>query len=208
MRISVQRLTVISLLGALTIIMGLTPIGFIQIPFFAAKVTIMHVPVIIGALMEGPLVGAIIGLIFGIFSMIQAVIAPTTPLSLLFLNPVIALVPRVGIGLAAWGVFRLLQPLRDRFDRMGFVVSTVAASVCGTLVNTIGVLGLMFVIYIKETATALGTTPELVGGVLLGVAGSNGIMESTAAAVIVTAVMLAMKYRKKSRPPEIEDSAR
>ena len=34
----------------------------------------MHVPVIIGAVLEGPIVGLVIGFIFGLFSLIQAAI--------------------------------------------------------------------------------------------------------------------------------------
>lgn len=200
MQTNTRRLTIIALLGALTIIMGMTPLGFIPIPGFAAKVTIMHVPVIIGALMEGPVVGLAIGAIFGAFSMLQAVIAPTSPLSLMFLNPMIAFLPRMAIALAASAMNRLLRRWRAGGSRISHVVSYASSAVAGALVNTVGVLGLMYLLYIQDTAAALDTTPELVGAVLLGVAATNGVPEAIAGAVIVTAVMLALHHRKKKKP--------
>lgn len=56
---SIRQLTTIGLLSAISIFMGLTGLGFIPLPFM--KATIMHIPVIIGAIIEGPLVGATVG---------------------------------------------------------------------------------------------------------------------------------------------------
>ena len=52
-------------MGALAIFLGWTHLGFI--PWLAgAALTIIHVPVIIGAVLEGPVVGTAIGLIFAL----------------------------------------------------------------------------------------------------------------------------------------------
>ena len=73
-------------MGAIAVFLGLTRWGFI--PWFGGvSLTIMHVPVIIGAVLEGPIVGALIGLIFGLFSMIQAAVAPNGSLDVWFTNP-------------------------------------------------------------------------------------------------------------------------
>ncbi len=75
-------MAIIGVLGAISIILGMTPLGFI--PVGPTRATIMHIPVIIGgAIMEGPLVGGIVGLIFGLFSMFQAYTNPT-PVSFVF----------------------------------------------------------------------------------------------------------------------------
>ena len=65
-----RKIAVTGVLGAVTILLGLTHWGFI--PWFGGvSLTIMHIPVIIGAILEGPAVGAGIGLIFGLFSMLR-----------------------------------------------------------------------------------------------------------------------------------------
>ena len=61
---TVRQLTTIGLLSAICVFMGLTGLGFIPLPFM--KATIMQIPVIIGAILEGPIVGATIGLVFGL----------------------------------------------------------------------------------------------------------------------------------------------
>lgn len=67
----------------------------------------MHVPVIIGAIIEGPVVGALVGLVFGLFSMYQNFTAPG-PTSFIFWNPIIAIIPRVLVGIVAYYVYRTL----------------------------------------------------------------------------------------------------
>ncbi|MGO3018764.1 MAG: ECF transporter S component, partial [Anaerococcus sp.] len=67
-----RKLVVTAMLGAITIVLGLTPLGFIPLGFI--NITTMHIPVIIGAILEGPIVGAIVGLLFGLFSIVNAII--------------------------------------------------------------------------------------------------------------------------------------
>ena len=64
-----KKLVVIGMLSGISIFLGLTGLGFINIP--PVKATIMHIPVIIGAIIEGPIVGGLIGLVFGLFSCIK-----------------------------------------------------------------------------------------------------------------------------------------
>lgn len=106
--ISTRKLTIIGMLGGISAILGLTPLGFI--PIGPANATIMHIPVIIGAIIEGPIVGALVGLIFGIFSLIRAITAPTV-LSPLFYNPLVSILPRVLIGITAYYSYILFKKL-------------------------------------------------------------------------------------------------
>ena len=97
---STRKIVLAGAMGAISIFLGATHLGFI--PWFAgAALTIMHVPVIIGAVLEGPLVGLLIGLIFGAFSLLQGAIAPTGPTDVWFTNPLISILPRIFIGPAA-----------------------------------------------------------------------------------------------------------
>jgi uncharacterized membrane protein len=129
--LNTRRIVVAGVLGAIAIVLGVTRIGFMPVPNTTANATIMHVPAIIGAVLEGPIVGILAGGIFGVFSWVQA----TTPL---FANPIIAIVPRLLIGLMAWLTYRSLV-------RVNQDLAAVAAGIVGTLTNSIGVLGLAIV---------------------------------------------------------------
>lgn len=129
-----RKIVVTGIMGAISIFLGISHWGFI--PWFTgASFTIMHVPVIIGAILEGPVVGALIGLIFGLFSMINAAIAPSGPSDVWFTNPVLSVLPRLFIGPAAWLVWNALRRWQ--------VVGLVAAGFIGSLTNTVLVLGVI-----------------------------------------------------------------
>ena len=109
--LNVRRMTIVGVLGAISIVLGMTPLGFI--PVGPTRATIMHIPVIIGAIMEGPIVGGLIGLIFGLFSMFQAITNPT-PVSFVFLNPLVSLVPRILIGIVSYYIYTLSRNLGEK----------------------------------------------------------------------------------------------
>ena len=103
-----RKIAIIGVMGAISIVLGMTRLGFI--PWFSgASLTVMHIPAIIGAIIEGPFVGAAIGLIFGLFSMLQAAIAPTGPTDVWFTNPMLAVLPRLFIGPVAYLVWKALS---------------------------------------------------------------------------------------------------
>jgi uncharacterized membrane protein len=129
--LNTRRIVVAGVLGAIAIVLGVTRLGFIPVPNTTANATIMHVPAIIGAVLEGPIVGILAGGIFGVFSWTQA----TTPL---FANPIIAILPRLLIGLFAWLTYRSLKQVNQD-------LAAVVAGIVGTLTNSIGVLGLAIV---------------------------------------------------------------
>ncbi len=107
----VRKMAVIGVLGAISAVLGMTPLGFI--PVGPTRATIMHIPVIIGAIMEGPVVGALVGLIFGIFSIFQAITNPT-PVSVVFLNPLVSVLPRILIGLVTYYVYNTLKKIGNK----------------------------------------------------------------------------------------------
>lgn len=105
---NVRKMAIVGVLGAISAVLGMTPLGFI--PVGPTRATIMHIPVIIGAIMEGPVVGALVGLIFGLFSIFQAMTNPT-PVSVVFLNPLVSVLPRILIGVVTYYVYNSLKKL-------------------------------------------------------------------------------------------------
>ena len=64
--ITIRELTIIGLLAGITIALGVSGYGII--PLGPLNVTTLHVPTLIGAIVEGPKVGAFVGFIFGCYS--------------------------------------------------------------------------------------------------------------------------------------------
>lgn len=130
MRFSTRTLVITGLLGAVAIVLGASGVGFIPVPTPAGRATILHIPAVLAGIMEGPLVGALVGLIFGLFSFLTA----SSPLAA---DPVVAIIPRVFIGVVAYYTFLLF--------RRNTVFGSAAAALTGTLTNAFGFLGLAVV---------------------------------------------------------------
>ncbi len=184
-----RKMATIGLLSSISILLSLTPLGFIPIP--PINPTIMHVPVIIGAIIEGPLAGGVIGGIFGFSSLVRAFMTPT-PTNFIFWNPLISIGVRILIGVVSAYVYRALK------NRKSGVAIT---AVVGTLVNTVGVLGLAYFFYLTRYSEALGITETAARTLILTVAGTNGIPEAIVSALIAVPVVAAYKkiYPKKMR---------
>ncbi len=172
-----RKIVVAGVLGAIAALLGWTRLGLI--PWFAgASLTIIHVPVIIGAVLEGPVVGVAIGFIFGIFSLIQASM-PNGNLDPAFLNPLVSVLPRLLFGPIAWLVWRALQ----KWPTVGLL----AAGVVGSLAHTALVLGIIGL---------LGIYPwPLLGAVAV----ANGPIEAVAAGLITLAVVAAWRQIEVGR---------
>lgn len=180
-RLPIRKIAVTGVLSALAIVLGLTRLGFI--PWFSgASLTIMHVPAIIGAILEGPVVGILIGGLFGLFSLLQAALAPTGPVDVAFTNPLISIVPRLMIGLFAFLVYRGIVGSRESEKKPGNLrkfLAIGAAGVVGSLTNTVLVLG------------ALGLFGFFPWQVIWTVAVGNGPAEAVVAALLTVAVVSA-----------------
>lgn len=110
--ISSRKLVTAAMLGAITIVLSLTPLGLIPLGFINA--TTMHIPVIIGAIAEGPIVGALVGLIFGVSSLLNALLRNPSPVSFVFYNPLISVLPRVLIGITSYYAYKACQNIGDK----------------------------------------------------------------------------------------------
>lgn len=185
-----RRLVLIGALGGISIFLGVSGLGLIRLPIFS--LTIMHIPVIIGALLEGPVVGIAVGLIFGLFSMYQNITAPGLT-SFIFWNPIVALIPRMLIGIVAYYSFKLLK---SKIKSTG--VCAGIASILATLTNTIGVLGLTYILYLDRYAQAREISREAVAGTLLTVGLTNGIPEAIVSALITIPIVVTMLKIKRN----------
>ena len=74
---STNRITLIGMLAALIVVLGISGLGIIEIPGLTIRVTVLHIPVIVGAIIAGPAVGFMTGLLFGLWSIIDKIMRPT-----------------------------------------------------------------------------------------------------------------------------------
>lgn len=163
----VRDLVITGMMSAITVVLGWTHWGFI--PWFGGvSLTIMHIPVIIAAIIIGPFSGLVVGLIFGLFSTIQAAIAPAGPADVWFTNPLLSVLPRLFIGPVAWLVWQSFKRWKP--------LALLMAGALGSLTNTVLVLGMIGL---------LGYLPWApLGGILV----VNGLPEAFVSALITTAV--------------------
>jgi uncharacterized membrane protein len=170
---SVRKIVLSGVLAAISILLGWTRLGFIPVPTAAGHATIMHVPAIIGGIMEGWIVGGLVGTIFGIFSFINA----TVPL---FKDPLVAVLPRIFIGITAFFAYAGVK-------RVNEYLALVVSATVGTLTNTVLVLGM---------AVLRG---YMAPGVALTVGVTHGVPEIIVAVIITVAVIGAWKRIKIGR---------
>lgn len=178
----IRKLVVTGALGGLAVFLGLTRLGFF--PWISgASITILHIPAIIGAIIEGPVVGTGIGAIFGIFSLLQANIAPITPIDIAFRNPLVSVLPRILFPIVTWGIYHLLGKWKK-------IPAVVVASVVGTLVHTILVLGMLVLTNGSGILTG-GDISVNIWAVVAAIFVANGLPEAAAAGILTTLIVAA-----------------
>lgn len=125
-----KELATLSMLSALTILLGAVPnIGIIQIG--PVSLTILHIPVIIASILFGVKGGLIIGTIFGITSWVVAVTRAFSAIDLLFVNPLVSILPRALFGLIC-GVLCSLAIKEDPSSIKCSIISFVS-----TIIHTV-----------------------------------------------------------------------
>jgi uncharacterized membrane protein len=173
-----RQIVVAGILGGIAIFLGATRLGFIPVPTLAGNATIMHVPAILGGALEGPIVGLLTGGIFGIYSWLYAEVP-------LFKDPIIAIGPRLLIGVVAWAVFVALRNWNVYF-------AAALSGVLGSLTNSVGVLGLGLILGYLPLAGIVPIIPQAV---------AEAILAAVVTVVVVKGVLL---YRSgRTTAPEL-----
>lgn len=185
----------VSLLSALIIIMAFTPfLGYIPLGF--TRATIIHIPVIIGALLLGPKNGAILGFVFGLTSLLNNTFNPTvtsfvfTPFySLGDVNGnlgslVICFLPRILVGVIPYYVYQFCEKIFRKCN-LKRTYSLVLAGISGALTNTLLVMHFIFFFFKESYANANGVSGDALYTFIIGIIGMNGVPEAIVSAVLV-----------------------
>lgn len=186
-----------SLLLALEAIVCFTPLGSIPLgPGIVA--TLMGVPVIVTAIVMGPGAGSAMGAFAGLFSVLVWTFTPPGPQAFVFTpfyslgevqgnlwSLVISFVPRILVGTVAGFVFRALDA---RLAGKKKVFAYGLAGMLGSLANTIGVLGGIYLFFGREYAAVFGKAYEVLLGILGLTVVTNGIPEAIICTLIAAVV--------------------
>lgn len=164
------ELVLTALFTAIIVIMAFTPLGYI--PLVVINATIIHIPVILGAIFCGPKKGAFLGFVFGLTSFIKNTIMPTS-LSAFVFSPVLAssvvgpagiikstiicFVPRILVGIIPYFVFKGIVKLLDGNQKQ------IMKTICNLIIA-----GLLFVAVYAFLGRMLTTDSTATIGLIAG----------------------------------------
>lgn len=111
------------------------------------SITVLHIPVIVCAVLLGLPQGCVLGLVFGIGTMLIAQGYGTETLDHLFVNPMLSIVPRVLLAIAAWLTYKMLLKIVDDHTISSACIAAGGAAFVGTITNTVLVTGMLGILY-------------------------------------------------------------
>ena len=188
-----RQLVLAAIFIALILLMSFTPLGYLRVGVLS--ITLIPIPVIIGAIVLGPAYGALFGLVFGLTSFAQCFMGDAFGALLVSVSPIgafiMCVVTRVFVGLVPGLLFRLLtkNPLHGRS------VAAFVSALSGPLTNTVLFLGMLGLLFDNTVLKDMrGETPLLLFLVLT--AGINAVIEMLASAVIAPPIYFALQPHK------------
>ena len=183
-----KKMILMSLFMAIILIMAFTPnLGYI--PLGVTRATIIHIPVIVGSIVLGPVAGAFLGFVFGVTSLINNTINPTvtsfcfSPFYTFmginggFLSLVICFVPRILVGIVPYYIVKLLK-------KINYNLSLILAGLLGSLTNTLLVMNMIFIFFKEEYSLAKEIAVDTLYNVILSVIAINGVPEAIVASIL------------------------
>lgn len=185
---STLYLVQMALLIAIILLMAFTPIGYIKT--LGLEITLIVVPVAVGAVLMGPAGGAVLGGVFGITSFIQCFGMSPFGATLLQINPVLTFLVCVPTRiLAGWIAGLVFQGMKKgkHTKKASYYVANLACPVCNTLFF-MSMLCICFfqTEFIQNLAAQLGTNNVL--AFVIAFVGINGLIEAIVCFVIGTAI--------------------
>ena len=188
---STKYLVELALLVAIIVLMAFTPIGYIKTA--GIEITLIVIPVAVGAVTMGPKAGAILGATFGLTSFIQCFGMSAFGTLLMSQEPygalrtfIICVPTRILVGLLTGFIY---QGLRKTSLPSG--VAVTIANLCCPLLNTLLFVGTVILLFAEVMKSQFGMGEIL--PFFVGFVGLNGLIEAVACFIIGAAVSTALK---------------
>lgn len=185
--INTKRLTMMAIATAILLIQNFVPfLGNLPLP--PLNPTIIHITVIVFTFLLGTRDGMIIGAIWGIIRMIRAFAMPASPLDpLIWTNPMIAVLPRLLVGLTVGVTYQWLQ------KRWPSTHNLRISAFLGSLTNTVFVMLFIYVFFTEDIAYLMNIQMNNIVYGLLAIVVTSGIPEAIIAAIIAPIVVKPLK---------------
>jgi uncharacterized membrane protein len=183
------KMVQLALFTAIILLLAFTPVGYIKLPT-GLSITLVGIPVIVGAITLGPSGGAILGAVFGLTSFAQAFGMEPFGTMLFSINPIgtfiTCLIPRILMG---WLTGLIFQGLRktDKTKLLSYVVTSLA----GSLLNTVLFMtSLMIFFYNTDLIQdiAVGFNITNVFALVIAMVGINAVAEIIVGGILGTAI--------------------
>jgi uncharacterized membrane protein len=203
--ITIKEFTLTAIFLSIILLLAFTPIGFIHLGVI--KATIIHIPVIIASIVLGPKIGAFLGCMFGITSIVTNTLAPSL-ISFAFSPAIpvlgtdhgsfwalfIAIFPRVIIGIIPYFMFKAMTKKKS-IQKPAFILTGLLT----TFIHTFLVMGSIALIFHDAYAQAINAnSTSAIYKAVLTVFFTNGIAEAILAAIVtVTVAPPLLKLAKK-----------
>ena len=174
--------------------LGTLPLGAFAV---GAAVTIITYTVAIGAMVLGPKTGALLGFVWGAYSLWHAWASVPSIGALIFRNPITALVPRIMVGLLTGYLYqKFVQQYELKKQGPGLaILGSLSAVINTTLVLLITWLSFT----VMDTSFTGIPNTNLAQWLIVSIAGFNGIFEIIAGAILVPLIGLPIMTYFKNR---------
>lgn len=182
------RLNMLAMFIAIILLQTSIPlIGYI--PIVPLEITIIPMTVVVATVLLGTVDGAIIGGVWGLTTFVRAFVWPTSPLAaIVFVNPIISVIPRIMIGVVAGMTYTYLKKhLKSQ------AASISVSAVLGSLTNTVMVLGLIYLFYKAKAPQLYQINIKELLPYLLGVVGTNGVPEAIFSGIVTPLIAVPVK---------------
>lgn len=177
----------IAIFAAIIILQTWVPfLGYIALP--TLSLTIIHITVIVVTLLKGTKAGVIIGAVWGINSLLRAVFIGNPIERMIFMNPLISILPRMlmplVIGLLSNWMLKNKVSTKVRASILGFL---------GSLLNTVFVLGMIGLFSADQYLELLGrSSGSNIWIVLMSIVTLNGIPEAIVSTILTPILTLTL----------------
>ncbi len=183
-----QKIVFAAILTAMVIVLQYISMA---LRFGMFSITLVLVPVVIGAATCGVLTGGWLGFVFGVIVLLSGDAAPF--LAVDFLGTIITVLSKGTLcGIAAGLVFKALQN-KNRY------LAVIAAAITCPVVNT-GVFLLGCLIFFLETIKSWGVAAgftNVTSYMFIGLAGINFIIEFVTNIILAPVILRVLKFAKK-----------
>ena len=183
---SSRHLVLTALFIAIILLQSVVPwLGTLPLGAFAigAAVTIITFTVAIGAMVLGPRAGALLGFVWGAYSLWHAWTSAPSIGALIFRNPITAIVPRMLVGLIIGYLYWRFVKNRPMGQQTIWLAGLGALS---AFVNTFFVLSITWIGFTVMHTTAFGIPDSgLANYLIVSIAGFNGVFEIIVGAILV-----------------------